>query len=149
MARYSAAWRSAGAGSTTLPIAGLMAQATTPLWVVEVWATNTTTTALSLALRKVTAVGTPGAAMTVFPEENDTITVKGDPRDTWTVTPTFATGTAQGVRNAAIGASIGSGDVFTFGGRGLYVPPGTGNGVVLVPLVGAGQILDVSWSWDA
>jgi hypothetical protein len=150
MARYSAAWRSAGAGSTTLPIAGLMAQANTPLWVVEVWATNTTTGAISCALRKIiTSAGTPGASMQVFPEENDTVTVKGDPRDTWTVAPTFATGTAQGVRNAAIGASVGSGDVFTFGGRGLYVPPGTTNGVALIPLVGAGAILDVSWSWDA
>jgi hypothetical protein len=149
MARYSAAWRSAGAGSTTLPIAGLMAQANTPLWVVEAWGTNTTVTPLSLALRKVTAVGTPGAAMTVFPEENDTVTVKGDPRDTWTVTPTFATGTAQGVRNAAVGASIGSGWIANFGGRGLYVPPGTGNGVVLIPLVGAGQILDITFVWDA
>jgi hypothetical protein len=146
MARFRAAWRSTGAGSTTLPIGGLMAQATTPLWLVEAWATNTTTTALSLVARRVTAVGTPGAAQTVQYEENDTVTLKGDPRDTWTVTPTFATGN---LHNAAVGASVGSGWVATFGGRGLYIPPGTGNGVVLVPLTGAGQILDVTFSWEA
>jgi hypothetical protein len=146
LARYSAAWRSTGVGSTTLPIAGLMAQASTPLWGVEIWATNTTAVALSLALRRVTAVGTPGAAQTVQYEENDTGTLKGDPRDTWTVTPTFATGA---LRNAAVGASIGSGSIPTFGGRGLYIPPGTGNGLVLVPLTGAGQILDVTFVWDA
>ena len=146
MARYSAAWRSTGAGSTTLPIGGLMAQASTPLWLVEFWVTNTTTTAYSCCLRRVTAVGTPGAAQTVQYEENDTGTLKGDPRDTWTVTPTFATGA---FRNAAVGASVGSGDVFTFGGRGLYIPPGTGNGVVALPITGAGQISDLSIVWDA
>jgi hypothetical protein len=148
MARYSAAWRSTGAGSTTLPIGGLMAQASTPLWVVEVWVTNTTTTAFSCGLRKITVVGTPGAAKTVFPEENDTVTLKGDPRDTWTVAPTM-TGTAEGYRNAAVGASIGSGDVWTFGGRGLYIPPGTGNGIGVIPLTGAGQISDLTFVWDA
>jgi hypothetical protein len=148
MARYSSAFRSTGAGSTTLPIAGLMAQATTPLWVVEIWATNTATTALSLGLRVITAAGTPGASKTVFREDNDTVTLKGDPRDTWTVAPTM-TGTAEGPRNAAIGASVGSGDVFTFGGRGFYIPPGTANGVGLIPLTGAGQILDVTFVWDA
>jgi hypothetical protein len=146
MARYSAAWRSAGAGSATLPIGGLMAQATTPLWVVEIWVTNTTTTAFSCCVRAVTAVGTPGTAQTVQREENDTITLKGDPRDTWTVTPTFVTGA---LRNAAIGASVGSGVVWTFGGRGLYVPPGAGNGVVVPTWTGAGQISDLAFVWEA
>jgi hypothetical protein len=146
MARYSAAWRSAGAGSATLPIGGLMAQANTPLWVVEIWVTNTTTTAFSCCVRRVTAVNTPGAAQTVQYEENDTGTLKGDPRDTWTVAPTFVTGA---LRNAAIGASVGSGDVFVFGGRGLYVPPGTGNGVVVPTITGAGQIADLTFVWDA
>jgi hypothetical protein len=147
MARYSAAWRSAGAGSTTLPIGGLMAQASTPLWVVEIWVTNTTTTAFSCCVRRiVTSAGTPGAAQTVQYEESDTATLKGDPRDTWTVAPTFATGA---MRNAAIGASVGSGDVFTFGGRGLFIPAATTNGVAIIPITGAGQISDLSIVWDA
>lgn len=147
MARFSAAWRTTGAGSTTLPAAGLMAQAATPLWLVEVWATNTTVTALSLALRRiVTAAGTPGAAQTVQYEESDTVTLKGDPRDTWTVAPTLATGA---IRNAPEPASIGSGWIATFGGRGLYIPAGATNGVGLLPLTGAGQILDVTFVWDA
>jgi len=147
LARYSAAWRTTGAGSTTLPAAGLMAQASTPLWLVEVWAINTTTGASSMCLRRVvTAAGTPGAAQTVQYEENDTGTLKGDPRDTWTVGPTLATGA---LRNGAIGASVGSGWIATFGGRGLYIPPGTTNGVGLLPITGAGVILDVTWVWDA
>lgn len=148
MARFSSGFRSTGAGSTTLPIGGLMAQATTPLWLVECWVTNTTTTAFSCSLRVITAAGTPGASKTVFREENDTITLKGDPRDTWTVAPTML-GTAEGPRNAAAGASIGSGPVFTFGGRGLYIPPGTANGIGVVPLAGAGQISDLTFVWDA
>lgn len=148
MARFSSAWRTnATLGSTTLPIAGLMAQASTPLWVVEVWATNTSVTAVSLGLRRiVTAAGTPGAAQPVQYQENDTVTLKGDPRDTWTVAPTFATGFVQ---NGAAGASVGSGWIATFGGRGLYIPPGTTNGLALLPVTGAAQVLDVTFVWDS
>lgn len=146
MARFHAAWRTAGAGTTALPAAGLMAQANTPLWLVEVWATNTTTTAASYALRRITAVGTPGAAQTVGYEENDTVTAKGDPRDLWTVAPTIPAGA---IRQAPLPASIGGGWIATFGGRGLYIPPGVANGVGIVLVTGTGQIMDVSFVWDA
>jgi hypothetical protein len=148
MARFAAGWRSTGAGSTTLPIAGLMAQASTPLWLVEVGITNTAAVAFSCSLRRIlTGAGTPGAAQTVNYEESDTVTAKGDPRDTWTVTPTaFGAGS---VRNTVIGASIGSGIIWTFGGRGLFIPAATTNGIAIIPFTGAGQISDVYFSWDA
>lgn len=147
MARFSAAWRTGGAGTTTLPAAGLMATANTPLWLVEAWATNTTVTAASYALRRiVTAAGTPGAAQTVQYEENDTVTTKGDPRDLWTVAPTLVAGA---IRQAPLPASIGSGWIATFGGRGLYIPPGTTNGVGLILVTGTGQVMDVTFVWDA
>jgi hypothetical protein len=148
VARFSSAYRTnATVGSTTLPSAGLMAQASTPMWLVEVWVSNTAVTAMSLGLRRiVTAAGTPGAAQTVQYEENDTVTLKGDPRDTWTVAPTLATGF---LRLSPAGASIGSGWIGTFGSRGLYVPPGTTNGLGLITLTGTAQVLDVTWVWDA
>jgi hypothetical protein len=148
VARFSAGWRTAGIGSATLPIASLYAQATTPLWVVEVGCVNTTTTAVSMALRVATTTGTQGASKTVFREENDTITLKGDPRDTHSVLPTLL-GTLEGPRVGAIGASVGSGNVWVFGGRGFYIPPGTANGLCLIPLVAPGQICDVWFVWDA
>ena len=146
MPRFTVGWRTAGAGSTTLPIASLFATANTPLWLVECGVTNTTVTALSMALRRATAAGTAGTARTVNSEENDTATARGNPVDTHTVAPTL---TADSIRNASIGASIGSGVIFTFGGRGLYIPPGTANGVCLIPLTGTGQICDVYFSWDS
>jgi hypothetical protein len=146
VARFAAGWRTAGAGSTTLPAASLYAKANEPLWLVEVGVVNTTVTAVSMALRRATTAGTQGAAQGVQYEEDNTVTVRGDPRDTHTVAPTL---TAGSVRNGVIGASIGSGVIWTFGARGLFIPAGVTNGVCLVPLAGAGQILDVYWSWDA
>lgn len=147
MARYAAAWRTTGAGSATLPIASLYAQATGALWVVEIGVTNTTVTAFECSLKRFTTAGTAGTAQTATYEENDVnLTAKGNPVDTHTVAPTLVAGE---LRRASIGASIGSGAVFTFGGRGLFVPSGTANGVGLMPMVGTGQIADVYFAWDA
>jgi hypothetical protein len=147
VARQAAAWRTTGAGSTPLPAASLYASATGGLWLVEVIVTNTTVTAASMALRRLTTAGTQGTSQTVTYEENDAnFTAKGDARDTHTVAPTI---TAGAVRNSVLGASIGSGVAFTFGGRGLWIPSGVANGVGLLPLTGTGQIVDVSFSWDA
>lgn len=147
MARFASAYRTTGAGSTTLPMASLYAQATGALWLIEVVVTNTTATSAAIALRRLTTAGTQGTAQTVNYEENDVnVTTKGDPRDTHTVAPTISAGA---IRAADTGASIGSGFAFTFGGRGLLIPSGTANGVGLIPLTGTGQICTVSWSWDA
>ena len=147
MARQSAGWRTTGAGSATLPMASLYSLGTGALWVVEIGCTNTTVTAFEVSLKKFTAAGTQGTAQTVLPEEDDVnFTAKGDPRDTHTVTPTISAGE---FRRASVGASIGSGAIWTFGGRGLKIPSGTGNGIGLMPMVGTGQICDVYFSWDA
>lgn len=147
MARQAAAWRTSGAGSATLPMASLYASATGGLWVVEIWVGNTTVTNYTISLKRVTTAGTQGAAQTVVYEENDqNFTAKGDPRDTHTVAPTLVTGE---VRRAPIGAAIGNGVTFTFGGRGLWVPSGVANGIALMPITGTGQISDVVFSWDS
>lgn len=144
--RQAAAYRTTGAGSATLPIASLYASSTGGLWLVEVAVFNTTTTAFQCSLKRVTTAGTQGSAQTVCYEENDVnFTAKGDPRDTHTVAPTLVAGE---LRRATIGASAGSGVIWTFGGRGLFLPSGTANGFVLMPINGTGQIADVYWSWD-
>jgi len=145
--RQSAAWRTTGAGSVTLPMASLYASSTGGLWVVEVGVTNTTVTAFECSLKRVTTTGTQGTAQTVVYEENDAnFTAKGDPRDTHTVLPTLVAGE---IRRTSIGASIGSGIIWTFGGRGLFIPSGTANGIALMPMTGTGQISDVYFSWDS
>jgi hypothetical protein len=123
-----------------------MATANNHLVLVEVGVTNTTVTDFECSLRRVSAAGTPGASQTIVYEDGDSAgATAGDPRGLWTVTPTFVAGE---VRRATIGASKGSGAVWTFGARGLLVPLGTANGVVLLPVDGTGQIFDVWWSWD-
>jgi hypothetical protein len=128
-------------------MASLYASATGGLWVVEVGVTNTTVTAFECSLKRVTTTGTQGTAQTVVYEENDAnFTAKGDPRDTHTVLPTLVAGE---IRRTSIGASIGSGIIWTFGGRGLFIPSGTANGIALMPMTGTGQISDVYFSWDS
>lgn len=145
--RQSAGFRTTGAGSATLPMASLYASSTGGLWVVEVGITNTTVTAFTASLKRVTTAGTQGTAQTVVYEENDAnFTAKGDPRDTHTVAPTLVAGE---IRRASIGASIGSGVIWTFGGRGLFIPSGVANGLAIMPITGTGQISDVYFSWDA
>jgi len=117
------------------------------LWVTELGITNTTVTAFECSLKRLTTTGTQGTAQTVVWEENDgNFSARGDPRDTHTVAPTLVAGE---LRRASIGASIGSGVIWTFGGRGLFIPAGTTNAVGLMPMTGTGQIFDVYMSWDS
>lgn len=148
MARFSSAWRTTGAGSTTLPIAGLMSVAGVRPRLVEVGVFNTTATACAVALRRVTAAGTSGATQTALYESDSSQAALATPKDTWTVAPTFSTGN---LRVASLGAAIGSGIIWTFGGggaTGLVIPNTTGDGVVISVLAGTGQICDVSLTWD-
>jgi hypothetical protein len=146
MARGAAAYRTTGAGSATLPMASLYSLGTGAIWVVEVGVTNTTVTPFAISLKRVSTTGTQGAAQTATYEEDElNFTAKFDARDTHTVLPTLVAGE---LRRASIGASIGSGIIWTFGGRGLKIPSGAGLGVALMPITGTGQICDVYWSVD-
>lgn len=147
MARFSSAWRTAGAGSTTLPIGGLMSVAGCRPRLVEVGVFNTTATACSVALRRVTAVGTAGSTQSVVYESDSAQTALGTPKDTWTVTPTFVAGN---LRVGSLGAAIGSAVIWTFGGPagGLIIPNTTGDGIVVSVQTGTGQICDISLTWD-
>lgn len=144
MARFSAAWRTTGAGSTTLPIASLYATATVRPAIIEVGVFNTTTTGVAMALRRASSAGTQGAAQTEVAEDFPSLTAGANAVDTHSAGPTLTTGN---LRAASLGAAVGSGVIWTFP-RGLVVPEGTGNGVVIVPLTGTGQICDVYFSWE-
>jgi len=144
MGEFSGGFRTAGAGSTTLPIASLYAVAGTTFSLREVAVFNTTAVAVVLALRFLTSTGTQGTGRD---ELNRNAGVGGTPQctlfDTHTGGPTI---TAGNLALFPLGGVIGSGVIRTF--KGIVVPKGTTNGVGLVVLTGTGQICDVDWDWD-
>jgi hypothetical protein len=150
MARFAGGFRTAGAGSTTLPVASLFAPAAANPLIYEIGVFNTTAVAVAIALRRATALGTPGTGRDELFVDDEGAASSGATAgatlvDTHTVAPTFITGN---LRVASLGAAIGSGVIWTFGERGLRIPSGTGNGVCIVPLTGTGQILDIYVEWS-
>jgi hypothetical protein len=113
------------------------------LYVVEIQVFNTTSTACALSIGVATAAGTQGAALTEVNESDQSHTVLGTAFNTHT-----ADATLTNTRHASLGAAIGAGMVWTFGGPGLHIPEGTGNGVVITCHTGTGQHLDFSILWD-
>lgn len=144
MARYSAAFRSTGAGSTTLPVGSLYAPAGSRLILREVHAFNTTTTACAIALRAFTTAGTQGTGITEIEHDQNGPTPVGTVFDTHSAGPTI---TAGSYAQASLAAAIGGGIIWTFE-DGIYIPAGTGNGVGVVVATGTGQILDLTFIWD-
>jgi len=147
MARFSAAWRTNGAGSTTLPIGSVYATAAVRPRVVEVGVFNTTTTAVSLSLVRVTTTGTQGSTITAAYEDDNSQSPVTTAKDTHTVAPTLG----AVLRKFPLGAAIGSGVILTFGGgktSGLTIPNTTGDGIAIIPATGTGQICDIWFTWD-
>lgn len=146
MARYTVGTRSSGAGTTARPLGGVMAVASRSCHVREVGVFNTTTTAVALRIAKITAVGTPGAALTeekYHGSDGDAPDITGF--DTWSADATINAGN---IRVATLGAAIGAGAIFTFAEPGVYIPAGTGNGLGIVLATGTGQICDWYMEWD-
>ena len=145
MARFSVEERSTGPGSATLPVASLFSVAAGNPRVREIGIFNTTAVACTFRIVKLTAAGTVGAALTELCHDVGAYTALCQGFNTHTVAPTIASG---GAGRAALGAAIGSGMIWTFGGEeGLSVPVGTANGIGIIP-VGTGQIVDFYIVWD-
>lgn len=148
MARFSAAFKSAGAGSATLPLGSLWATAAVRPKVVEVGVFNTTGTAVEVQLVRLSAgTGTKGAAITAVYEDDNSQAAVTTVANTHTVTPTTI---SAALRQATLGAVAGSGVIWTFGGgktAGLMVPNSTTDGIGII-VVGTGQICDINFTWD-
>ena len=142
--RCYATLRVASAGTNLLPAGSLYAIAARPLYLWEVGVFNTTTTATQVALSRLTTAGTQGAAATELaedPEYTPVGTVVGTHTSTGpTITGQFMLGT--------LGATAGSGVIWTFGGKGLIIPAGTANGIGLTVPTGTGQIWDAYFVWE-
>ena len=143
MARFSAGGLTT-AGSTTLPIAALVGGTTVRPHIYEIGIFNTTATAVSLHLVRMTTAGTPGATLTSEkvsdPEGPASIALL---KNTYSVTATM---TDLGFR-CQLGAAIGSGFVFTFDAESLIVPAVANAAVGIVVDVGTGQACSVYAAW--
>jgi hypothetical protein len=148
MARFHAAYRTTGAATNLLPMASLYGTAACRPRLVEVGVFNSTATAVQVGLIRLTTAGTSTAVVGVYEDDNSQSAV-ATPRNTHSSTgPTIAT---VAIRLATLGAAIGSGIIWTFGGGktpGLVIPNTTGDGIGLYTPTGTGQICDVSWTWD-
>lgn len=150
MARFSCAFRSAGAGSAILPLGSIWATAAVRPRVVEVGVFNTAAaTAVAVALVRFSAgTGTKGAAITVVYEDDNSQAAVTTAANTHTVTPTTI---SAPLRQVTLGAAVGSGVIWTFGGGktpGLIVPNSTTDGLGIIIPTGTGQVCDLSFTWD-
>lgn len=141
--RHSIAGRSTVVGTTLRAIASLFATATVGCKLREVGVFNTTSTSVAVSLVRFTNATGVGAGLTE---------VDYDPANPAICTG-FAGHTADGAvgspfRQAMLGASIGSGVIWTFGDSGILVPVGTANGIGIICPTGTGQILDFYMDFD-
>ena len=143
MARYSVGARTS-AGSTTLPIISLYSAAAQNPSIVEIGVTNTTATAVALKLCKLTTTGTQGTALTEQVVDDFGATSACQAFNTHTVGPTVV----DIGYNVTLGAAIGSGWIWTFGGAGLSFPIATTNGAGIIVATGTGQVVDAYLVWD-
>lgn len=144
MARYSTGGRSS-AGSTTLPIASLYNTAAVAGQILEIGVFNTTTSAVALKLIRVTTAGTQGTGLTETAHGATAVAASLTGFNTHSVAPTLGGDLGY---NVTLGAAIGSGVIWTFGGNGLSTGPiGTGNGVGILVATGTGQVCDFWFTW--
>lgn len=111
----------------------------------EIGVFNTTTTAVAIAVARMTNATNVGAGLA-----ENLVSASAGPAATATI---FAGHTGDGgvggiIRQASLGAAIGSGVIFTFGGNGLVINNATADGVGIIIPTGTGQICDVYIEWE-
>jgi hypothetical protein len=144
MARYSIAGRSTIAGTTVRGQFSIYSPAGSGFALREVGLFNTTSTALAVALVRFTAAGTVGAGLTEGLYHTD----GPAPLATGFAGHTADATVGQVLKQASLGAAIGSGVIWTFGDTGIVVQPGTANGIGIIIPTGTGQICDYYAVWD-
>lgn len=144
MARVAVAGRSTVAGTNVRALASVFNTAALRLRVMEIGVFNTTATAVAVGVVRFTNATNVGAGLTEVMVDD----VLHTP-----IATAFAGHTGDGavgslVRAAVLGAAVGSGVIWTFGGSGLWVDDGTANGVGIVIPTGTGQICDYHIEWE-
>ena len=144
MARYTFGMRGTVAGTNLRAMMSLFGIAGIGGALREVGVFNTTAAALAIALARFTAATNVGAGQT----EGEYDENAAPPSCT-----IFAGHTADGtvgqiLRQATLGAFVGSGVIWTFGDKGIVIQPGTTNGLGIIVPTGTGQICDLYMEWD-
>lgn len=147
MARYAIAGRSTIAGTNLRPNVSLYAVTGCTPRVTEVGIFNTTATAAAYSLCRLTAAGTQGTGLSEIAITDTAQTALATGFAGHTADLTAGQSTNNPVRQASLGAAIGSGVIWTFGDPGLIIPAGTANGVGIIVPTGTGQIIDYYIEW--
>jgi hypothetical protein len=146
MARFSAAGRTTSAGTNLLPSAAIVGATTVRPRILEIGVFNTTATACCVGVVRITTAGTPGASVSIAKESDTAQAPLATVNNTYTSTgPTITAGV---LRQASLGAAIGSGVIWTFADVGLVIPDATAAGIGLIVPTGTGQILDFYVEWN-
>jgi hypothetical protein len=142
---YSAAFVCTGAGSTTLPCGSIYAAATGGGTIRKITVENPTTSAVDIAVRRLTTTGTQGASVDEQPWQDG-------PPPVCTVVQAHSVGptiTAGFIDRYQFPASMaGAAVVWTYEGTGLYIPKGAANGIGIIPAAGTGQLVVVTFQWE-
>ncbi len=111
----------------------------------EVGVFNTTSTAVAVALARLTARGTPGAAINAAKHDQAGPAADATPYQTHTADATAG----DEIVRTTLGAAVGSGMVWTFGDTGLIIPAGANTaGIGIILPTGVAQHLDFYFIWD-
>ena len=135
-----------GAGSATLPFAGIYAASGSGFYLRELKVFTDAANAARIRIRRATTAGT-------WTAEEEIESNEGGPAPTATVVKT-ATSTAPTMGDpfdiGGVGAAIASGFHYVYygEGRGIWVPAGTGNGIVLIEAADTANEYDVAFVWD-
>ena len=109
---------------------------------VEVY--NTTVTAVAVALVRATATGTQGSTLTEVALSDDSHVAVATGFNTHTANATVG----APLRQASLGAAIGSGVIWTWGPGELVLDNATTAGLVIILPTGTGQHIDFAIEWD-
>ena len=142
MGMRSAGGTSSGAGTPLRPICSLYAIASRAprLYEVHLWNTHAST-AVAVYLCRLTTAGTPGAAIVVAEHDQEDGAAVATPFNTHSAD--VALGDDLGYR-ARLG--VNGGVIWTFP-KGIRIPPGTANGIGVLPN-GTGQVLDFAFVYE-
>lgn len=141
MARCAVATRTS-AVPTTLRGPSLYATAAVRPKIKEIGVFNTTATACAVAVVRASATGTQGAGLTEICESDPTRTIIATGFNTHTADATVG----SPVRQASLGAAIGSGVIWTF--TDFEIDSATTSGLVIICPTGTGQHLDFHIEWE-